>query len=69
MGNNSVFCSRQITAIGWLDYGRHYLTINHLLYADDVKLLAPRKKSDALQNSLLASSKWTEDWALILNPS
>ncbi len=33
------------------------LTIDHLLYADDVKLIAPRKQSDALQSSLLASSK------------
>ncbi len=45
------------------------LTIDHLLYADDVKLIAPRKQSDALQSSLLASSKWSEDWQLILNPS
>ncbi len=29
------------------------LTIDHLLYADDVKLIAPRKHSDALQSSLL----------------
>ncbi len=27
------------------------LTIDHLLYADDVKLIAPRKQSDALQSS------------------
>ncbi len=45
------------------------LTIDHLLYADDVKLIAPRKQSDALQSSLLASSKWSEDWELIFNPS
>ncbi len=45
------------------------LTIDHLLYADDVKLIAPRKQSDSLQSSMLASSKWSEDWALILNPS
>ncbi len=45
------------------------LTIDHLLYADDVILIAPRKQSDALQSSLLASSKWSEDWELILNPS
>ncbi len=45
------------------------LTIDHLLYADDVKLIAPRKQSDTLQRSLLASSKWSEDWELILNPS
>ncbi len=45
------------------------MTIDHLLYADDVKLIAPRKQSDAIQSSLLASSKWSEDWVLILNPS
>ncbi len=45
------------------------LTIDHLLHANDVKLIAPRKQSDALQNSLFASSKWSEDWELILNPS
>ncbi len=45
------------------------LTIYHLLYADDVKLIAPRKQSDAHQSSMLASSKWSEDWELILNPS
>ncbi len=45
------------------------LTIDHLLYANDVKLIAPRKQSDALQSSLLASSKWSEDWEFILNPS
>ncbi len=27
------------------------------------------RQSDALQSSLLASSKWSEDWELILNPS
>ncbi len=37
------------------------LTIDHLLYADDVKLIAPRKQLDALQSSLLASSKWSVD--------
>ncbi len=45
------------------------LTIAHLLYADDVILFAPRKQSDALQSSLVASSKWSDDWELILNPS
>ncbi len=45
------------------------LTIDHLLYAGDVKLIAPQKKPDALQSSVLASFKWSEDWELILNPS
>ncbi len=44
------------------------LTINHLLYADDVKLIAPRKQSDVPQSSLVASSKWPENWELILKP-
>ncbi len=34
------------------------LTKDHLLYANDVKLIAPRKQADALQSSLVASSKW-----------
>ncbi len=45
------------------------LTIYHLQYADDVKLVTPRKKAVALQSSLIAKSKWSEDWELILNPS
>ncbi len=53
----------------YVNYLSDNLTIDHLLYADDVKLIAPRKQSDALQSSLLARSKWSEDWALILNPS
>ncbi len=28
-----------------------YLTINYLLFSDDVKLIAPRKQADALQSS------------------
>ncbi len=28
----------------------------------------PRKQAAALQSSLIASSKWSEDWELILNP-
>ncbi len=45
------------------------LTLCRLLYADDRKLIASRKQADALQSSLLASSKWSEDLELILNPS
>ncbi len=33
------------------------LTIDHLLYADDVKLIALRKQSDVPQTSLVANSK------------
>ncbi len=45
------------------------LTFEHLLYADDVKFIAPRKQADSLQSSLVSSSKCSEDWELILNPS
>ncbi len=33
------------------------LTIDHLLYADDVKLIAPQKQAVAPRSSLVASSK------------
>ncbi len=29
---------------------------------------SPPEKTDALQSSLVAPSKWSEDWDLILNP-
>ncbi len=45
------------------------LVIDHLLYANYVKLIAPRKHTAALQGSLVTSSKWSDDWELILNPS
>ncbi len=45
------------------------MAIDHLLYADDVKFIAPRKHADALQSALVASSKWSKDWELTLNPS
>ncbi len=53
----------------YVNYLTANLTIDHLLYADDAKLIAPRKQADALRSSLVASSKWSEDWELILNPS
>ncbi len=53
----------------YVNYLTANLTIGHLLYADDVKLIAPQKQADALRSSLVASSKWSEDWELILNPS
>ncbi len=34
------------------------LSKDHLLYANDVELIAPRKQADALQSSFVASSKW-----------
>ncbi len=35
----------------------------------DAKLIASRKQAAALQSSLVANSKASEDWQLILNPS
>ncbi len=43
-------------------------TIDPLLYADDFKLIGPQKQAAALQSFLVASSKWPEDWELILHP-
>ncbi len=37
------------------------LTIANLLYAYDVKLIAPRNHAAAFQSSLNASPKWSED--------
>ncbi len=45
------------------------LKIDHLLHADDVKLIASGKQVPDHQRSLVASSKWSEDWGLILNSS
>ncbi len=45
------------------------LTIDHLLYADDVKLIVPSKQADALQSSLGTSSKKSDDLELIPSPS
>ncbi len=38
-----------------------------LLYADDVKLIAPRNCHDIFQNSLNISAGWSRDWELDLN--
>ncbi len=45
-----------------VDGSTNNLTIDHLVYADDVKLIAHRKQMAALQSSLVASYKWSEDW-------
>ncbi len=45
------------------------LTIDHLLYADDIKLIVPWKQADALQSSLGTSSKQSDNLELILSPS
>ncbi len=45
------------------------LTIDHLLYADEVKIIAPRNQAAALQSSLATTSTWSEGWELIINPS
>ncbi len=46
-----------------------HLSADSLLYADDVKLIAPRNRHDILKNSLNSSSSWTKDWELDLNPT
>ncbi len=44
------------------------LSADSLLYADDVKLIAPRNRHDILQNSLNSGACWPKDWELDLNP-
>ncbi len=46
-----------------------HLSADSLLYADDVKLIAPRNRHDILQNSLNSSALWSKDWELDLNPA
>ncbi len=46
-----------------------HLSAGSLLYADDVKLIAPRNRRDILQNSLNVSVSWSKDWELDLNPT
>ncbi len=43
------------------------LSADSLLYADDVKLIAPRNRYDILQNSLNISASWSRNWELDLN--
>ncbi len=45
------------------------LSADSLLFADDVKLIAPRNYHDILQNSLNISARWSRDWELDLNPT
>ncbi len=46
-----------------------HLSADSLLFADDVKLIAPRNCHDILQNSLNSSASWSKDWELDLNPT
>ncbi len=46
-----------------------HLLADSLLYADDVKLIAPRNRHNILQNSLNVSASWSKDWELDLNPT
>ncbi len=46
-----------------------HLSEHRLLYADDVKLIAPRNRNDTLQNSLNSSASWPKDWELDLDPT
>ncbi len=45
------------------------LSADSLLYADDIKLIAPRNRHDILQNSLNISASRSKDWELDLNPT
>ncbi len=44
------------------------LIFDSLLYADDVKFIAPRNRHYILQNSLNISVSLSRDWELDLNP-
>ncbi len=46
-----------------------HLSADSPLYADDVKLIAPRNRHDILQNSLNINASWSKDWELDLNPT
>ncbi len=46
-----------------------HLTEDSLLYADDIKPIAPRNRHDILQYSLNSSTSWSKDWELDLNPT
>ncbi len=45
------------------------LSADSPLYADEVKLIAPRNRHDILQNSPNISASWSRDWELDLNPT
>ncbi len=44
------------------------LSADRLLYADDVKLIAPRNRHDILLNSLNIHASWSRNWDLDLTP-
>ncbi len=46
-----------------------HLSADSLLYADDIKLIAPRNRHDILKNSLNSSTSWSKDWVLGVNPT
>ncbi len=45
------------------------LSVDNLLYADDVKRISPRNRHGILHNSLNISAGWSRDWELDLNPT
>ncbi len=45
------------------------LSADSLLYAADVKLIAPLSRHDIHQSSLNISASWSRDWELDLNPT
>ncbi len=47
----------------------HELTCNHLFFADDVKLIAPRSQQHELISSIEKALNWSRRWGLPLNAS
>ncbi len=45
------------------------LTCNHFLFADDVKLIAPRSQQHELRSSIEQALNWSRRWDLPLNAS
>ncbi len=45
------------------------LTCNHLFFADDVKLIAPRSQQHELRSSVEHALNWSRRWDLPLNAS
>ncbi len=46
-----------------------HLSVDSLLYGDDVKLIALRYRHDIFQNSLNMSDSWSKGWEMDLNPT
>ncbi len=46
-----------------------HLPTNRLLYANDVKLIAPHNHCEIIQSSLNVRASWSKDWELYLYPT